>query len=516
MVLDDRRQAFIANQTGTSMSDLFTLFTITGASHFMRNLVCMMLFGPRRRRFDSSRLVWTKLAVDFCCIIIPFYMVFLDFFSQALPVLVTVLAVCVGIITVCFQTWSDPATKAALHEWKERKDSMRKLDTSNLYSGYFGERLECIGYYRGIVLFITAFCILAVDFKAMPRRHAKTEEHGMSVLDCGLAAYTYANGIVDPVARFRGKLTWKQHSKWIKRELVDATALVTMGLVRVVLVAASGYQVHDTEYGPHWNFFFTLAVVKMFSRIVLMFLPLTLLLPAALVSIGSWEAILHYTNNLAVLPSSFPAPGVSGLIFNFLCVNKAGIFSCTGFFGIYLLSAWVGCLLFATRKSIFEWLEVAVLISVGMMSWMTTSSAISGLVSALLRDFALSDWIPACRGGFVAYAQAFFGPFLTSKLKEKPVISPEAEYHEPCLIDAFNRMSFVVFIAANIATGIINLSMETLDFTPVEGGALLSCYLLAMCVSLGYFYDKNFRKEEGDRRAALISKLQARSKTCVD
>lgn len=83
---------------------------------------------------------------------------------------------------------------------------------------------------------------------------------------------------------------------------------------------------------------------------------------------------------------------------------------------------------------------------------------------------------------------------------ERPEVSSDSEYHEPCLIDAFNRYSLAVFIGANIATGLVNLSIDTIAYSQNAGAVILLLYLLAICTALAFYYDRAFRYEQTSRR----------------
>lgn len=47
-----------------------------------------------------------------------------------------------------------------------------------------------------------------------------------------------------------------------------AVPLLVLGLARAVSVKATAYAEHVSEYGVHWNYFFTLAVVSMATALV--------------------------------------------------------------------------------------------------------------------------------------------------------------------------------------------------------------------------------------------------------
>ena len=59
-----------------------------------------------------------------------------------------------------------------------------------------GGRRACVGAFRGGLMLLTCVSILAVDFRAFPRRLAKAERYGQGLMDVGVGAFVFAAGLV--------------------------------------------------------------------------------------------------------------------------------------------------------------------------------------------------------------------------------------------------------------------------------------------------------------------------------
>ena len=64
------------------------------------------------------------------------------------------------------------------------------------------------------------------------------------------------------------KTAVRQYFGGILHTIRSVIPLVVLGCARLVATRGVEYQEHVTEYGVHWNFFFTLAIVKVLYRIV--------------------------------------------------------------------------------------------------------------------------------------------------------------------------------------------------------------------------------------------------------
>ncbi|VDO01677.1 unnamed protein product [Rodentolepis nana] len=113
---------------------------------------------------------------------------------------------------------------------------------------------------RVVVLLYTTICIYGVDLPVFPRRYAKTEVSGVSLMDVGVGMIVVAIGLSN--AAFLDVAQTKSRSKIVSTLMKASLPCLLLGMIRTVTVKALGYPDHETEYGQHWNFFFTLAFIR--------------------------------------------------------------------------------------------------------------------------------------------------------------------------------------------------------------------------------------------------------------
>ncbi|KAM7536693.1 hypothetical protein Aperf_G00000086348 [Anoplocephala perfoliata] len=113
---------------------------------------------------------------------------------------------------------------------------------------------------RSCTLVFTCVCIYAVDFPIFPRRFAKTEVSGVSLMDIGVGMIAVAIGVSN--VTFLDIVQTKSRKKRLGILTRATIPCLIIGLIRMVTVKSLGYPEHETEYGIHWNFFFTLAFIR--------------------------------------------------------------------------------------------------------------------------------------------------------------------------------------------------------------------------------------------------------------
>jgi phosphatidylinositol glycan class W len=124
--------------------------------------------------------------------------------------------------------------------------------------------------------------------------------------------------------------------------------LLVLGVLRLFTIKATQYQEHVSEYGVHWNFFFTLAAVAILSACVSQRVRPRL------------EAAAYGLGLLVTYQFALTYGGLGEYILNaprltLFSANKEGIFSSIGYFSLYLVAVSMGHTLMATEVSVAAW-----------------------------------------------------------------------------------------------------------------------------------------------------------------
>ena len=127
----------------------------------------------------------------------------------------------------------------------------------------FPKRPPFLTVLRTWVNIYTSICILAVDFHVFPRRLAKAESYGTGLMDIGVGMFIINHGMVVKETHL-DSVSISRYLKYLSRYIVSSRVwvFILLGLLRLLSVKSTDYQEHVSEYGVHWNFFFTIAAVK--------------------------------------------------------------------------------------------------------------------------------------------------------------------------------------------------------------------------------------------------------------
>nr|GAT42781.1 predicted protein [Mycena chlorophos] len=354
--------------------------------------------------------------------------------------------------------------------------------------------LPALTTYRAHMMLMTVLGILAVDFPVFPRALAKCESYGVSVMDLGVGSFVFSNGIMAAIplvknpAHLKAPLLPK-----VASVLRKTLPIIALGIVRVLLVKGTDYPEHETEYGTHWNFFVTLALLPVMQ----VFLhPLIKMVPISVLAFG--VGLLHQVSLslLGVKQWVKFAPRV-----DLITANKEGLVSLLGYLSIYLFGTSLGTIILPPTPKFFPRLiqnrttpaELAFArqndkTAVELASYAIIWWALLGLFSLLRVDEGVSRqlanlpyvlWIVAFNTsfilGYLLLDMAFYPAPKVLKKRPTDAPAPASSYfaaepgtrvvatdRAPPLLEALNKNGLPVFLLANVGTGIVNLSMQTI------------------------------------------------------
>ncbi|XP_011216689.1 phosphatidylinositol-glycan biosynthesis class W protein, partial [Ailuropoda melanoleuca] len=184
------------------------------------------------------------------------------------------------------------------------------------------------------------------------RRFAKTELYGTGAMDFGVGGFIFGTAMVCP--EVRRKYTEGSRCYYFTKSLYSVWPLVFLGVGRLVIIKSIGYQEHLTEYGVHWNFFFTLIAVKVLTSLLLIILPLNKSWTVAISIIVLYQLALDFTPLKRLI--LYGTDG-SGTRIGLLNANREGIISTLGYVAIHMAGVQTGSYMLKKRSHVKDWIK---------------------------------------------------------------------------------------------------------------------------------------------------------------
>ncbi|XP_006799626.1 phosphatidylinositol-glycan biosynthesis class W protein [Neolamprologus brichardi] len=472
MAQRELKEAFVSNLNGTSLEEVALGSFLSPVCVVNRGLF-LILYYQAKGNLPLPHPLFSHLLLDLCALIVPLVLscTVLSSVLHQVAVSLTFFSACV----FCYICCGCP------------KNTVSAFLQSHVESN----QVPFVTLFRVFVNVKTAISILAVDFSFFPRRYAKTETYGTGVMDFGVGAFIFANALVCPEAR-RRNISGSKMSH-VAKQLLSVWPLVAIGMGRLVSVKMTSYHEHVTEYGVHWNFFFTLSIVRVVVSVLLVVLPTSLLWIFALLISGFYQFTLETSGLKAFIIHN------SDREKDFLHANKEGLFSIFGYVAIYLSGVQIGLYVMQPRTNVREWLRTLVSLLLGSFALYAALHACQTLVepvSRRLANFPFCLWSVAQSLFFLSCLGLADIILLFSKRASGCHFVPSSwnlykkhydgdkksgEIGRLCLIQAVSRNQLLFFLLANVMTGLTNSVVDTISCSTFFSLCILLLYMFINC-----------------------------------
>jgi len=306
-------------------------------------------------------------------------------------------------------------------------------------------------------------------------------------MDLGVGSFVFSAGLVaarpilkEQLLRKRSRLSTRLYSA-----ARHSLPLVVLGFIRLYSVKGLDYAEHVTEYGVHWNFFFTLGLLPPFVALFQSAFEIVPSYEALAVALGIfYQLVLEFTDLKAFI---LTAPRV-GL----LSKNREGIFSFFGYLAIFLAGQGTGMYVIPRRvlqkgspDGYTQRMRLLVTMTVWSGFWVAlyllSTHYRYGLglsVSRRLANLPYFLWVAAFNCAqltvFCGIETWFFPEFYQAvdKAEQTRVYGLVTSK----VLVAFNRNGLAIFLIANLLTGLVNMTVQTLDTGDVVATAILVGY----------------------------------------
>ncbi|KAK8065875.1 GWT1-domain-containing protein [Apiospora hydei] len=312
-------------------------------------------------------------------------------------------------------------------------------------------------HYRGSLMIMTCLAILAVDFRLFPRRFAKVETWGTSLMDGGVGSFVFSAGVVGARPLLKERATGRTTP--LARRLLDSMRhslpLLVLGVIRLLSVKGLDYAEHVSDY----------AALSVLLGVI-------------------YQMVLESTDLKAYI---LLAPRT-----DLLSKNREGICSFIGYLAIFLAGQDAGMYMLprkisasrastpgAQRNSLLLRMTVWTGVWAALYYFVTNPVRGAGLdVSRRLANLPYILWVAATNNvTILAYyaIDAFCFPAFynanDARTEREAYLTATSR-----VLRAYNRNGLAVFLVANLLTGLVNLTVPTLHVGPVATMGILLGY----------------------------------------
>lgn len=470
------KEAFVSNLNGTTLQEV-ALGSLVGPLCFMSRGLMLILYYQTKGTLLFPLPKISHLLLDFSVLTLPIVLASTVLSGVLHHLIIGLIALSAGL---CCYINSGPSAR-------------RQRNTLGAFlQGHLTfQQVPFVTVSRVFVNVITAISILAVDFPVYPRRYAKTETYGTGIMDFGVGAYVFVNALVCPEVRRRDDSGSKRNN--LKKQLMSVWPLLVLGILRLASIKVIGYPEHVTEYGLHWNFFFTLATVRVAASLVFAVFPARWSWTLAILISGSYQLLLE-------------SSGLKDFMFHnadrhrsFIHANREGVFSVWGYVAIYMAGVQVGLYLMQPRSRVGQWLNVIFRLLLGSLLLYVALCLCQTLlepVSRRLANLPFCIWTVAQSLLFIS-CLAVADVILLFCTRTSGCRSPPPSWDwsktarasdrtcdgaEHCLVGAINRNQLLFFLVANVLTGLTNAAVDTLACSGVYSVCVLLIYMFTNCL----------------------------------
>ncbi|EIW79576.1 GWT1-domain-containing protein [Coniophora puteana RWD-64-598 SS2] len=496
------KEAFVSGMTGSSVVHVNLVSAVA--------LCSIALHSAIRTRFRWAKSL--PFVVEWTLLVLPLLLSMTTFATSPSILSLALLAPTLAVIS----TISSLHSGASLPSKEAQASSSSKQSFSETISAPFEvahlRQLPAITTYRAHMMLMTALAILAVDFPIFPRALAKCETYGVSLMDLGVGSFVFSQGVVSAIRIVKDPTSLKGNPiPKLKAASRKVAPIIALGLVRVALVKSTEYPEHVTEYGVHWNFFITMALLPFLE--ILLHYPV-IHVPVAVLGLLLAVGQEYFLSAMELSDYVLDAPRT-----NIIAANKEGLASLLGYLAIHIMGLSLGTVILPPQPSYFRKQQEALvhdskrpvvdlsaprqnsktiteLVAYSAIWWALLAIVTLGLdVSRRMANLPYVLWITAFNTSFILgyyLLDLYFFPAHTSKVKDPTDPTGKTVLREklsaegalggaPALFEAINKNGMAVFLLANVATGVVNLSLQTMYASDSVAMGVLSVYSIGVC-----------------------------------